>query len=705
MSTSTSGKRRRGLLASVKKNSEAVSRTQKIMNVKKATSRFSRPMRAARQLQAPHNQHSTQRMRKPAQENGEALSRAEALLSTRSRSPSPARKVRPSSDIAFPHKYYEKAKKYNDVLSKSWDPLPGIRLFLDGHECTNALRAAADAEAQNSPHQMWPAGKKFYHVKEHNKNFPVLCEYLKTWQRRRGDGSSVKSSGAADTEISIGSENLSEEANMRTVVPSQPPLSMSPPLPQNAAPRPTRKANAKASPQSSTGPVSRDKPNHDEAIDVPKQQFETEPPKNSVELPSDLSGKQAVGSFVTAYFKKSKMWYPGKIWHVNLDGSIDVVFDDGDRRNSLPAPLVRLDTTRGPETLQDVDTDDEENEKIQSPRSSGRSKIKRAGSTALVPGTLVRARYKMGWKYFPGTVTATNTVMNTVDITYSDGESEAGVPRSAVHALNVHRPSAAAGSKVLGLPVRTRVEAKYGGKKKWFRGVLLSSTEGMQDGRYRVQYDDGDIEDTVKRKHLWCVKPHSHEGMLEVGTLNVGDHVEARHNHGLEWFEATIKGMKKESNGLMSYDLLYSDGDKEDRVERWLIRPKSKMPSNQEKETESSSLVPSTKAIYCSGTLSYNENSFVLTVHEVENQDGDGSTDIFLLPVEGMPSKRAPPPGTVAKAKYTIPDTKIMDVLLNGGLTEAQIAGFASPQDLAEVLVDMVEISEDENGALVIAVD
>ena len=33
--------------------------------------------------------------------------------------------------------------------------------------------------------------------------------------------------------------------------------------------------------------------------------------------------------------------YEGKLWYINLDGSFDVLFNDGDRRTCLPAPLVR----------------------------------------------------------------------------------------------------------------------------------------------------------------------------------------------------------------------------------------------------------------------------------------------------------------------------------------------------------------------------
>ena len=424
------------------------------------------------------------------------------LLQARSRSSSPVRGSSSSAAgrssspqeklVALPYKYYARAQQYEDVLGKSWDPLPGIRLFLDGHACAAALREAADAELQNAPAPVWAPGRKFYHVKDHKNRFPVLCEYLKTWSRRRGDQKSEhEQSAAAHDEITVRGGHDKEEATdvtssspsaTATAVAVAPSASSEPSAPKKSvgASRDGETVHAADPARGATADPSPSPP--------PPQPFETEPPKDSVALPLDLTGKRTDDAPVVAYIKKMKTWYPGKIWHVNLDGSIDVHFDDGDRRNSMPVPLVRVDTSsRGQASLPDLD-EDEDSVENQSPRGQARSK--RAGSTSLVPGTLVRARHKLGWKYFSGKVTATDPICNTVDVLYDDGEAEAGLPRSAVKVLSIHRPSAAAGDmKKLGLAVRTRVEAKYGGKKKWFRGVLLKPVDGMQEGRYRVQYD------------------------------------------------------------------------------------------------------------------------------------------------------------------------------------------------------------------------
>ena len=75
------------------------------------------------------------------------------------------------------------------------------------------------------------------------------------------------------------------------------------------------------------------------------------------------------------------------------------------------------------------------------------------------------------------------------------------------------------------------------------------------------------------------------------------------------------------------------------------------------------------------------------------------------MAVDSMASRGPPEAGTVAKATLSIPDAKIMALLINGGLTEDQIAGFTSPQDLAKEIVDMVEISTKENGSLSISLE
>ncbi len=748
-------KRRRGLLASVKKNAEAVSRAKALLAVSKASGAFAtsssssrgkapRAPRARRQGNTGATRKAPSRARMLLQTR-EATSPPRALLSSVARSssssssPPPSRARKRDGDLShgrggtatLPYEYYVVAARYEEVLGQSWDPLPGIRLFLDGHACLDALRAAAEVVSQNdSVAPVWAPGRKFYHVKEHKTRFPVLCEYLKTWHRRRGEKKSdPPGDTAAAGEISVtkvggkanGDGAVADSAS-RSLSPAttttftsssslqRPTSPQSPALPagdppisatHSTSPAPADPALAEHSP-SNSAPAE-----HATSEPAMPQPFETDPPPDSVALPLDLTHKHAVGALVTAYFKKSKKWYPGKLWHVNLDGSIDVLFDDGDRRNSMPAPLVRIDPSRGgTASLPDVDSDDEDTEPaatVQSPR--GRAKNKRAGSTSLVPGTPVRARHKLGWKYFSGKVTSTDPIRNTVDVLYDDGEAETGLPRAAVKALNMHLPSAAAGgTKRLGLPVRTRVEAKFGGKKKWFRGVLMKPVKGMQEGRYRVQYDDGDIEDMVKRKHLWCVKPRTEDGERESGALDVGDVVEARHNHGLEWFDATIAGKTREKSGLTSYDLLYSDGDEEKQVERWLIRKKIK--KKKKKMQDVNPLLPTSPPIFCSRTHEYEGKAFVVTVHEVEgNEEGDdGSTDLFLMRVEGMSSKGPPRPGTVAAATISIPDSKLMGVLINGGLTEAQIHGF-SPQDLAQELVDMVDISKKEDGSLKIALE
>ena len=43
-----------------------------------------------------------------------------------------------------------------------------------------------------------------------------------------------------------------------------------------------------------------------------------------------------------------------------------------------------------------------------------------------------------------------------------------------------------------GFAVGSQIEARYGGKSKWYRGKVAAAHE---DGTYDIQYDDGDSED------------------------------------------------------------------------------------------------------------------------------------------------------------------------------------------------------------------
>jgi len=98
-------------------------------------------------------------------------------------------------------------------------------------------------------------------------------------------------------------------------------------------------------------------------------------------------------------------------------------------------------------------------------------------------GQRVQARFGGKGKYYWATVAAARDD-DTYELRYDDGDSE-----KAVWAEHICAP-AAAGEFAEG----TRVEARFGGRDKWFAGVV---TAANFDGTYAVRYDDGDAEPAV----------------------------------------------------------------------------------------------------------------------------------------------------------------------------------------------------------------
>jgi len=99
-------------------------------------------------------------------------------------------------------------------------------------------------------------------------------------------------------------------------------------------------------------------------------------------------------------------------------------------------------------------------------------------------GSLVQARFGGNAKYFGGIITKDNGD-GTFALKYDDGDVEEKVPWYLISM------PAVAGDFHIG----QKVEARFGGKDKYFGGVI-SKDNG--DGTYAVKYDDGDVEVSVK---------------------------------------------------------------------------------------------------------------------------------------------------------------------------------------------------------------
>mmetsp|Transcript_8178 Transcript_8178/g.13212 ORF Transcript_8178/g.13212 Transcript_8178/m.13212 type:complete len:98 (+) Transcript_8178:79-372(+) len=88
---------------------------------------------------------------------------------------------------------------------------------------------------------------------------------------------------------------------------------------------------------------------------------------------------------------------------------------------------------------------------------------------------------KGGW--YEGKVDVVNED-GTVNISYDDGDRENNVQPG--NAIPVNTPI---------IPNGTRVQVRFRGKVKFYPAVVAGYSEGF----YKVQYDDGDSDDSVLR--------------------------------------------------------------------------------------------------------------------------------------------------------------------------------------------------------------
>ena len=121
-----------------------------------------------------------------------------------------------------------------------------------------------------------------------------------------------------------------------------------------------------------------------------------------------------VGVRVEARYRGRSEFYAGKIAKVNLDGTFNINYDDGESENSVKRGLIRI--KGGSPT------------KLKSP-----TRFSNTNDLDLQEGTAVEADYKGKGKYYAGKI-ARVRLNGTFDIDYDDGEKEPGVPRSAIRA-------------------------------------------------------------------------------------------------------------------------------------------------------------------------------------------------------------------------------------------------------------------------------
>jgi chloramphenicol 3-O-phosphotransferase len=264
-----------------------------------------------------------------------------------------------------------------------------------------------------------------------------------------------------------------------------------------------------------------------------------------------------VGDKVEARFRGRSKWFKGTIRKAHRDGTFDVEYEDGDKETNVDAELIRS---------------------LEAPKKDEGSPDKGKGKGAsLEVGDKVEARFRGRSKWFKGTILKAHRD-GTFDVEYEDGDKETNVDAELIRSLEAPKKEAeeAKGSdkgkgKGASLEVGDKVEARFRGRSKWFKGTILKA---HRDGTFDVEYEDGDKETNVDAELIRSLEaPKKDEGSPDKGkgkgaSLEVGDKVEARFRGRSKWFKGTI--LKAHRDG--TFDVEYEDGDKETNVDAELIR-------------------------------------------------------------------------------------------------------------------------------------
>ena len=279
---------------------------------------------------------------------------------------------------------------------------------------------------------------------------------------------------------------------------------------------------------------------------------------------STKTGALARGDKVEARCKGKDKWFAGEITAVNIDGTYDIRYEDGDREYNVKSEMVRVKGGAVSGKGEDV---------------IGESKADVGASSRPAPiakGDKIEARYKGKDKWFGGEVTAVNGD-GTFDVRYDDGDREYNVKADMIR-LKGGSSSKAAPALARG----DKVEARYKGKDKWFAGEI---TTVNIDGTFDIRYDDGDREynlkaDMVRAKVSSAVggaaavagpsESKAQSGATKVVPLARGDKVEARYKGKDKWFAGEITAVNIDG----TYDVRYDDGDREYNVKADMVRVK-----------------------------------------------------------------------------------------------------------------------------------
>ena len=185
-----------------------------------------------------------------------------------------------------------------------------------------------------------------------------------------------------------------------------------------------------------------------------------------------------VDDAVEARFRGNARYIPGIIMRVNDDGTYNIRYDDGKSEIHVSPNLIRMVKSAG-----SVKADPQ---LLDSGAESAGMEL--AEESRLEVGTLVEAKHQNKDSHVRGVIIRAR-LDGTYDIAFDNGEKEIGVAGGLIRAVPCYIPK-----ETSHLHVGSKIKARYGGKERYFPGVVSKKNE---DGSFDIDYDDGEIETHV----------------------------------------------------------------------------------------------------------------------------------------------------------------------------------------------------------------
>ena len=238
--------------------------------------------------------------------------------------------------------------------------------------------------------------------------------------------------------------------------------------------------------------------------------------------------------------------YKGQVTAVNMGGTFDIKFEDGERKFGVEKHLVR-----SLETGKDRDSD-------------------RSSSSSVREGDKVEAKCT-GWtKYYNGEITRVNSD-NTYDIKFEDGERKRGVRKDQVRSLGGSDDKDRDRNSSSSTKTRRegdRVKAKCTGWTKYYAGEI---TRVNSDGTYDIKFEDGEQKKDVREAQLETVD-HNSDRERDRGSTGSshreGDKVQAMCLGWTKYYKGEITAVNHDG----TYDIKFEDGERKRNIDVGLIR-------------------------------------------------------------------------------------------------------------------------------------